>query len=60
MNNVKQTAANNKTLLKIKIIFNAKIYKRALAIMNSEGEAATMEWLQQFVTVPIAEVLDLE
>lgn len=53
----KQTSANNQTLAKIKRIFNAKIFKHASAIMNTEGEAATLAYLQQFTRTDIKQVL---
>lgn len=53
----KQTAANNQTLRAIKRMFNEKIYKRALDLMNTLGEDATLHFVQQYTTRNIREVL---
>lgn len=53
----KQTVANNQTLKTVKRIFNKKIFKHASAIMNTEGEAATLVYLQQFTRTDIKTVL---
>lgn len=55
----KQTAANNVILEEIKRRFNAKIYRKALDIMNSAGDGATLEYVQQFTTSPVMHLLDL-
>jgi hypothetical protein len=54
---MKHTAANTHTLAVIKKIFNGKIYKKSLALYNSEGEGAVLDFLQQFVTCDIRLVL---
>jgi hypothetical protein len=54
---MKHTASNTKLLATIKRIFNAKIYKHALNIYNTEGEAATLAYLQQFVTGDVRQTL---
>ena len=53
----KQTISNKQTLKAIKRIFNTKIFKRASELMNTEGEAATLAYVQQFVRSDIKEVL---
>lgn len=53
----KQTITNNQTLKAIKRIFNEKIFKHASSIMNTEGEAATLAYLQQFTRTDIKQVL---
>lgn len=49
----KQTAANNELLKQVKAQMNAKIYKRALQIVNEQGEYSALEYLQQFFIQPV-------
>jgi len=50
---MKHTAVNTPVLSTIKRIFNHKIYKHALNIYNTEGETATLVYVQQFVTCDV-------
>lgn len=54
---MKHTAANTYVLTVVKKIFNSKIYKKSLALYNSDGEGAMLEYLQQFVNRDIRNVL---
>lgn len=45
----RQSAANNAFLREQKKLWNGIIYKRLLAIVNAEGEAAGRVYLKQFV-----------
>jgi hypothetical protein len=54
----KQTAGNNALLRKAKRVWNIPTFKRAAEIMNAEGEAATVAYLQQFVRVPVVAHMD--
>lgn len=49
----KQTAANNKFLATVKHEWNSKIYKKALILVNTEGEEAARKFVQQFTTVKL-------
>jgi hypothetical protein len=49
----KQTAGNNTLLRKAKRVWNTPTFKRAAEIMNAEGEAAMVAYLQQFVNRPV-------
>jgi hypothetical protein len=53
----KQTAANNDILEAIKRRFNTKIYHKALEIMNTHGDATTLNYVQQFTTTDIRKSL---
>lgn len=46
----KQTASNNKFLATVKKIWNDKIFKKASLLVNSEGEEAARQYVQQFTT----------
>jgi hypothetical protein len=54
----KQTAGNNALLRKAKRVWNTPTFKRAAEIMNAEGEAATVAYLQQFVNRPVVAHMD--
>lgn len=54
----KTTAGNNEILRKAKRVWNAPTFKKAAAIMNAEGEAATVAYLQQFVNCPVVAHMD--
>lgn len=51
--NTKQTATNNAFLKNVKRDWNAMIYKRALDLTNSQGEAAARAYVQTHTTVPL-------
>ena len=57
MYTIKMTASNTKILMAIKRRFNAKIYKKALTIYNTEGKVAALKYVQQFTTSDIGTVL---
>jgi hypothetical protein len=54
----RQTANNNDFLRKAKRVWNAPTYQKASEILNAEGEAATIAYLQQFVTLPVVAYMD--
>ncbi len=49
----KQTAANNTFLAGIKKHWNYKIFKKASQILNQDGKAAAIAYLQQFTTATL-------
>jgi hypothetical protein len=54
----KQTAGNNPFLRKVKRVFNAKIYRKALDACNLTGEDAARAYVQTFVRVPVEPHMD--
>jgi hypothetical protein len=54
----RQTASNNAILARAKRVWNAPIYKRTSEVMNAEGEAAAIAYLQQFVVGPVVAHMD--
>lgn len=50
----RQTTANNAFLAGVKRLMNGKIYKHALMLVNYDGEAAAVEYLQQFFRRPVS------
>lgn len=52
----KQTAANNELLTAIKKIFNGKIYKHALNILNTAGQEDCLYYVNGFVREPYTAV----
>lgn len=54
----RQTAGNNALLRKIKRVFNGKIYRASLGVMNTLGEEACIAYVQQYVRPPILPHLD--
>jgi hypothetical protein len=51
--NTKQTAANNAFLKNVKRDWNDRIYKRALDLINTQGEDAARAYVQGFTTAPL-------
>ncbi|MEF8729500.1 MAG: hypothetical protein V5B34_15025 [Accumulibacter sp.] len=51
----KQTAGNNTFLANAKRGWNVKIFKRVSTIMNTEGRAAAIAYLQQYTTEKLGE-----
>ena len=51
--NKKLTSANSKFLCNVKRDFNSKIYAKASAIANAQGEQAAREYVQGFTTRPL-------
>ena len=51
----KQTAGNNAFLANAKRGWNVKIFKRVSTIMNTEGRAAAIAYLQQYTTEKLGE-----
>lgn len=44
----KQTSANNNLIAAVKAQYNQKIFKRFAELVNSDGEAAAIEYMDQF------------
>lgn len=55
---LKYHCGNTPLLTTIERIFNRKIYKHAARLYNTEGETATLAYLQQYTTKDIRLVLD--
>jgi hypothetical protein len=58
MTTTKQTAANNAFLAKVKRIFNAKVFRHASELLNTEGDAAARLFLKTFFSDPTDANLD--
>jgi len=60
MTTTKQTAGNNTFLANAKRLWNAKIFKQVSTIMNTEGRAAAIAYLQQYTRVKLGADYDGE
>lgn len=49
----KQTSANNEFLAQVKKVWNAKIYKKASELVNTQGVEAARQYVQQFQRSPL-------
>ncbi len=54
MTKTKKTAANNNFLRNTKRIFNTKIYKKALRLVNTKNETAARAYVQKFKKEPLS------
>jgi ferritin len=56
----KQTAGNNVILKLARRVWNKPIFKKVSEVMNAEGEAAAVAYLQQFVRDGVDVVAHME